>query len=172
MAGRVHAVSVDFPIKFIPQRNFRLLLTLCHGQGWPVGRFEVKLVLQSLHTRGRSRNWGCWWPGCGTKLAMNLHGPFSLKQPREDGEEKERVMWEKPPAGSSPLKTATQESGGTLTQEVAERQSTGPQLSSPCSWGQEGCTWVNAGLPTLPSSCLVIQQGGKKWKFGNKTNFF
>lgn len=44
MAERVHAVSVDFPIKFTPQRNFRLLLTLCHGQGWPVGRFEIKLV--------------------------------------------------------------------------------------------------------------------------------
>lgn len=114
MAGRVQALSVDFPIKFIPQRNFRLLPTLCHGQGWPVGRSEVKLVLQSLHTRRRSRNWGCWRSGCGTKLAMNLHGPFSLKQPREDGEEKQRVMWEKPPAGSSPLKTATQESGGPL----------------------------------------------------------
>lgn len=59
---------------------------------------------------------------------------------------------------------------GTLIQEVAERQSTGPQLSSPCSWGQAGCTWVNASLPTLPCSCLVIQQGEKKWKVGNKKN--
>ena len=100
MAERVHAVSVDFPIKFTPQRNFRLLLTLCHGQGWPVGRFEIKLVLQSLHTRGRSRNWGCWRPGCGTKLAMNLHGAFSLKQPERAGER--RKMW----CGRSHLRAA------------------------------------------------------------------
>lgn len=126
MAERVHAVSVDFPIKFTPQRNFRLLLTLCHGQGWPVGRFEIKLVLQSLHTRGRSRNWGCWRPGCGTKLAMNLHGAFSLKQPREGRGEKENVMWEKPPAGSSPLKTATQESGGPLLGRWLRDRALGP----------------------------------------------
>lgn len=64
--------------------------------------------------------------------------------------------------GKSPLNAITQKSGGPSLRRWLRGTATGPQLNTPCCWDSAGCSWVNAGSPTLPFSCLVIQQEGEK----------
>lgn len=64
--------------------------------------------------------------------------------------------------GKSPLNAITQKSGGPSLRRWLRGTATGPQLNTPCCWDSAGCSWVNAGSPTLPFSCLVIQREGEK----------
>ena len=113
-------------MKFIPKRNFILLLTLCYGQGWPIGRFKLKLVFQPLCTRGKCGHRGCWWPGCVARSAVHLYGFSLLKHPGEDWEEKERVTQGEASHGQQPPQCCNSGVWRTLPQEMAKRHSRWP----------------------------------------------
>ena len=116
-----------------------------------------------------------WWKKAGFIIASfhNVHsrGPPRQRQPREDGNEEDKENQGDETQGQQPPQRRYRRNfnyrrrrpENPKPQDGKETKAADPPAEN--SSAPEARGWVNAGLPSLPSSGLVIQQEEMNMKF-------